>query len=42
VDQSLTKLVGLIKDVKFQVQGNPYIATFMIMKQSDGDENATL
>jgi hypothetical protein len=36
-DQSLTKLIGLIKDVKFQVQRNPYITTFMIMQQSDGD-----
>jgi hypothetical protein len=37
VDQSLTKLVGLIIDVKFQVHGISYITTFTIMKQINGD-----
>jgi len=37
VNQSLTKPVGLIRDVKFQVHGIPYIATFTVMGQNDGD-----
>jgi hypothetical protein len=34
VDKPITKLVGLIKDLKIQTHGIPYIATFMVMKNN--------
>jgi hypothetical protein len=30
-DQTTTKLVGLIRDLKMYVHGIPYIATFIIL-----------
>jgi len=32
VNQTITKLVGLIKDLKIHIHGIPYIAMFTIMK----------
>jgi hypothetical protein len=39
VDQTITKLVGLIKDLKILIHGIPYIATFTIMKNNVLDSN---
>jgi hypothetical protein len=33
-DQTITKLVGLIKDLKIQIHGILYITTFTIMKNN--------
>jgi hypothetical protein len=33
-DQTITKLVRLIKDLKIHIHGIPYIATFTIMKNN--------
>jgi hypothetical protein len=33
-DQTITKPIGLIKDLKIHIHGIPYIATFMIMKNN--------
>jgi hypothetical protein len=34
VDQTITKPVGLIKDLKIHIHGIPYIAMFTIMKNN--------
>jgi hypothetical protein len=33
-NQTITKLVGLIKDLKIQIHGIPYITTFTIMNNN--------
>jgi len=39
VDQTITKLVGLIKDLKILIHGIPYTKMFTIMKNSVFDSN---
>ncbi len=34
VDQTITKMVRLIKDFKIQIHGIPYIAMFVVMKNN--------
>jgi hypothetical protein len=34
VDQTTTKLVGLIRDMKIYVHGIPYIITFIVLKNN--------
>jgi len=34
VDQTTTKLVGLIRDLKIYVHGIPYITTFIVLQNS--------
>jgi hypothetical protein len=34
VDQTLTKPVGMIKDLKIHIHGIPYIVAFIIMKNN--------
>ncbi len=34
VDQTTTKLVGLIRDLKIYVHGIPYITTFIVLQKS--------
>jgi hypothetical protein len=34
VDQTITKPVGLIMDIKILIHGIPYITTFMVMKHN--------
>jgi hypothetical protein len=34
VDQTIIKLVGLVKDFKIQIHGIPYITTFTITKNN--------
>jgi hypothetical protein len=38
-NQTITKLVGLIKDLKVHIHGISYITTFMIMKNNVLDYN---
>jgi hypothetical protein len=33
-NQTITKLVGLIKDLKIQIHGIPYIRTFTVMNNN--------
>ncbi len=42
VDQTTTKLVGLIKDLKIYVHGIPYIITFTILHNSVVDSNYSM
>jgi hypothetical protein len=42
VDQTTTKLVGLIKDLKIYVHGIPYISTFIILQNSVVDSNYSM
>jgi len=39
VDQTITKLVGLIKDLKILIHGIPYTTMFKVMKNSVLDSN---
>jgi hypothetical protein len=41
-DQTITKPIGLIKDLKVHIQGIPYIATFTILKNNDLDSNYSM
>lgn len=41
-DQTITKLVGLIKDLQIQIHENPYIATFMVTKNNVLDSTYSL
>jgi hypothetical protein len=34
VDQTLTKLVGMIRDLKIHIHGIPYIVAFIVMKNN--------
>jgi hypothetical protein len=42
VDQTITKMVGLIKDLKIQIHGIPYIAMFSIMNNNTLDSNYSM
>jgi len=42
VDQTKTKLVGLIKDLKMYIHGIPYIVTFTILQNIVVDSNYIL
>jgi len=42
VDQTITKLVGLIKDLKIHIHGIPYIVMFMVMKNNVLDSNYSM
>jgi hypothetical protein len=42
VDKTITKPVGLIKDLKIYIHGIPYIATFTIMKNNVLDSNYSM
>jgi hypothetical protein len=33
-DQTITKLIGLIKDFKIHIHGIPYLAMFTVMKNT--------
>jgi hypothetical protein len=39
VNQSMTKPLGIIKNLKFHIHGIPYIATFIILKNNVVDSN---
>jgi hypothetical protein len=41
-DQTTTKLVGLIKDMKIHVHGIPYITTFTVLQNSVVDYNYSM
>jgi hypothetical protein len=41
-DQTITRLVGLIKDLKIHIHGIPYITTFMVMKNNVLDSNYSM
>jgi hypothetical protein len=42
VDQSMTRLLGIIKDLKIHIHGIPYIATFTNLKNSVVDFNYSM
>jgi hypothetical protein len=42
VNQTINKLVRLIKDFKIQIHGIPYIATFTVMKNNALDSNYSM
>jgi hypothetical protein len=41
-NQTITKLIGLIKDLKINIHGIPYIATFIVMKNIILDSNYSM
>jgi hypothetical protein len=42
VDQTITKPIGLIKDLKIHIHGIPYIITFIIMTNNVLDSNYSM
>jgi hypothetical protein len=42
VDQTITKLIGLINDLKIHIHGLHYIVTFTIMKNNVLDSNYSM
>jgi len=42
VNQTITKLVGFIKDLKIHIYGIPYITTFTIMENNVLDSNYSM
>jgi hypothetical protein len=42
VNQTTTKLVGLIKDLKIYVHNIPYIATFLVLQNIIVDSNYSM
>jgi hypothetical protein len=42
VDQTIIKPVGLIKDLKIQFHGIPYIAMFIVMKNNVLESNYSM
>jgi hypothetical protein len=42
VDQTTTKLIGLIKDLRMYVHGIPYIATFIVLRNIVVDSNYSM
>jgi hypothetical protein len=42
VDQTLTKLVGMIRDLKIHIHGIPYIVAFIVMKNNVLDASYSL
>jgi len=38
-NQTITKPIGFIKDIKILIHGIPYIATFIVMKNNVLDSN---
>jgi hypothetical protein len=42
VDQTTTKLMGMIKDLKMYVHGIPYIATFTILENTIVNSNYSM
>ncbi len=41
-DQTITKVIGLIKDLKIHIHVIPYIATFIVMNNSVLDSNYSM
>jgi hypothetical protein len=41
-NQTITKLVGLIKNLNIHIHGIPYIATFMVMKSNVLDSSHSM
>jgi hypothetical protein len=42
VDQTITKLTGLIKELRMYVHGIPYIATFIIIQNIVVNSNSSM
>jgi hypothetical protein len=42
VDQNMTKLLGIIRNLKIHIHGIPYIATFTILKNNVVDFNYSM
>jgi len=42
IDQTLTKPIGLIQDLKIHIRGIPYVVTFIVMKNNVLDANNSM
>jgi hypothetical protein len=42
VDQSMTKPLGIIRNLKIHIHGIPYIATFTVLKNNAIDSNYSM
>ncbi len=42
VDQSMTKHLGIIKNLKIQIHGIPYVATFIVLQNSVVDSSYSM
>jgi hypothetical protein len=41
-DQSMTKPLGVIKNLKIQIHGIPYVATFIVLQNNVVDSNYSM